>query len=80
MTPEQLRLVHGAKPFRAFDIFLADSRMLTVEHPDQLAISRSGRTIAVARRDDTIESIDLLLVVSLKPRPNGSRRGRQRGQ
>jgi hypothetical protein len=45
-----------------------------------LAQSQSGRTIAVARPDDTIEIIDLLLVVSLKPRPNGSppRRGRQR--
>lgn len=79
MTTEQLRLLYSAKPFQAFDINLADSRTLTVEHPEQLAISKSGRTIAVARPDDTIETVDLLLVVSLKPRPNGStRRGRQR--
>jgi hypothetical protein len=79
MTTDQIRLLHGARPFRAFDIHLANSRTLTVAHPEQLAISQSGRTIAVARPDDTIETIDLLLVVSLKPRSNGSpRRGRPR--
>lgn len=79
MTIEQLRRLYSAKPFQAFDIHLADSRALTVAHPEQLAISHSGRTIAVARPDDTIETVDLLLVVSLKPRPNGTpRRGRHR--
>jgi hypothetical protein len=79
MTIEQLRTVYSARPFQAFDIHLADSRTLTVEHPEQIAISRTGRTIAVARPDDTIETVDLLLVVSLKPRPNGApRRGRHR--
>ena len=78
MTAEQLRHLRSAKPFQAFDIYLADSRTLTVEHSEQLAISHSGRTIAVAREDDTIETIDLLLVVSLKPRPNGSSRRRRR--
>jgi uncharacterized protein YaaW (UPF0174 family) len=79
MTIEQLRQVHSARPFRAFDILTADSRALTVEHPEQLALSEVGRTIAVARPDGTIEIVDLLLVVSLKPRPNGAlRRGRHR--
>jgi hypothetical protein len=71
--------MYSAKPFRAFDIHLADSRTLTVEHPEQMALSEIGRTIAVARPDGTIEIVDMLLVVSLKPRPNGSvRRGRDR--
>jgi hypothetical protein len=78
MTIEQLRRLHSARPFKAFDIHLADSRSLSVDHPEQLAISASGRTLGVARPDDTIETIDLLLVVSLKPRPNGARRGRHR--
>lgn len=79
MTTEQLRQMYSAKPFQAFDLHLADSRVLTVEHPEQLAFSHSGRTIAVARPDDTIETVDLLLVVSLKPRPNGSARRGRRG-
>jgi hypothetical protein len=74
MTTEQLRAMYNAKPFQAFDLHLADSRVIPVEHPEQMAFSQSGRTIAVARADDTIETIDLLLVVSLKPHPNGSRR------
>jgi hypothetical protein len=80
MTTEQLRQYYNAKPFQAFEIYLADSRVLTVQHPEQLAISSSGRTIAVARPDDTIETVDLLLVVSLKPTRNGPTRGRQRGK
>jgi hypothetical protein len=79
MTTDQLRHVHRAMPFRPFDLHLADSRVLPVEHPEQLAISPSGRTIAVARPDDTIETVDLLLVVSIKPHPNGSARRRRRG-
>jgi len=78
MTADQLRALHSARPFQAFDIHLADRRTLRVEHPEQLAISPGGRVIGVARPDDTIEQIDLLLVVSLKPRPNGRGLGRRR--
>ncbi len=79
MTIEQLRRHYSSQPFQPFDIYLADSRVLTVRHPEHLAMSQSGRTIAVARDDGTIETVDLLLVVSLKPHPNGAvRRGRQR--
>jgi hypothetical protein len=67
MTIEQVRKLHSATPFQPIDINLADSRTLTVKHPEQLAISPSGRTIHIAHPDDTVETIDLLLVVSLKP-------------
>ncbi|HTU91521.1 MAG TPA: hypothetical protein VMF69_15670 [Gemmataceae bacterium] len=78
MTIEQLRQMYSAKPFRAFDLHLADGRTVGVEHPELLAISPSGRTILVGHADDTFETIDLLLVVSLKPRPEGSHRRRPR--
>ncbi len=79
MTIEQLRTLHHAQPFQPFDIHLADGRTLTVDHPEFLSQSQSGRTIAVSRPDDAIEIVDLLLVVSLKPRTNGRlRRGRSR--
>jgi hypothetical protein len=81
MTIEQLRQLHQARPFQPFDIHLVDGRTLPVDHPEFLAQSPSGRTIAVGRDDGTIETVDLLLVVSLKPRPPASgRRGRPRGQ
>jgi hypothetical protein len=79
MTIEQLRQMHAARPFKPFEIHLADSRSLRVEHPEMLSQSQSGRTIAVARPDDTIEIVDLRLVVSIKPLANGSPgRGRRR--
>jgi hypothetical protein len=79
MTIEQMRKLHSARPFQPFDIYLADGRTLPIEHPELLLQSQSGRTIAVANADDTIEVVDLLLVVSIKTRPEGpERRGHRR--
>jgi hypothetical protein len=79
MTIEQLRLLHLAQPFQPFDIHLVDGRTLSVEHPELLAQSATGRTFAVSHPDGVLEIVDLLMVVSLKPRANGSsRRGRRR--
>jgi hypothetical protein len=78
MTSEQIRELHLARPFRPFDIHLADGRSLAVEHPEFLAQSPGRRTIAVGRVDGTIEIVDLLLVTSLKPHPAGPRRRRSR--
>jgi hypothetical protein len=77
MTIEQLRKLHLQRPFEPFDIYLADGRMLQVDHPELLSQSTTGRTIAVATTDGVIEIVDLLLVTSLKPRANGARRGRR---
>ena len=71
MTIEQLRKMHQARPFQSFDIHLADGRSLPVDHPEFLAVTPPGRTIGVGLTDGTIEVVDLLLVTSLKPRPNG---------
>lgn len=77
MTVEQLRRMHQARPFQPFDIHLADGRTLPVDHPEFLAVPNPGRTIGVGCHDGTIEIVDLLLVTSLKPRPNGTaKRGR----
>jgi len=79
MTIEQLRKMHTARPFRPFEIHLADGRSIPVDHPELLAQSAAGRTIGVGVPDGTIEVIDLLLVTSLKPRASGGpRRGRPR--
>jgi hypothetical protein len=78
MTVEQLRRAHQAHPFQPFDIYLADGRRLPVRHPELLAITPSGRTIGVGLKDETIEIVDLLLVTSIKPRPNGRPHSRKR--
>jgi hypothetical protein len=77
MTLDDLRKMHQTRPFQAFDIYLADGRAVPVEHPEVLAIPPIGRTIGVALADGTIEIVDLLLVTSLKPQPNGTHRRRR---
>lgn len=74
MTVEQIRKMHQARPFHPFDVHLANGRTLVVEHPEVLAIAPPGRTIGIGIRDGTIEIIDLLLVVSIKPHSNGKTR------
>jgi hypothetical protein len=74
MMIEQLRTMHQARPFKPFELPLADGRTLAVDHPEFLAQSPSGRTIAVGHEDGVLENVDLLLVVSLKPRSNGRKR------
>jgi hypothetical protein len=80
MTIEELSRMHQARPFQPFDIFLVDGRSLPVEHPEFLSRSPGGRTIAVGLADGSHEIVDLLLVVSLKPRANGASRRRRRRQ
>jgi hypothetical protein len=77
MTIEQVRRMHQARPFQAFDIHMADGRSLPIEHPEVLAIPPPGRTIIVGLADGTFEIVDLLLVTSLKSRSNGAPRGRR---
>jgi hypothetical protein len=76
MTIEQLRTLHQARPFRAFDMHLADQRVIGIEHPELLAILPPGRTVFVGHSDGTFEFVDLLLVTRLKSRNRSPGRGR----
>jgi hypothetical protein len=74
MTIEELRKFRQAQPSRPFTIYLADGRSLRVDHPENIASSPNGRTIAVyADGDEGAESVDLLLVTSLKASPRRTR-------
>lgn len=74
MTIEQLRAMHTARPFRPFRIHMADGRDCDVLHPEFLAHTPTGRTVMVAKADETFEIIDLLLVTSLEPINGQTRR------
>ena len=76
MTIEQLRRMHQARPFSPFRVHMADGRHLDVSHPEFLAHTPTGRTIMIARPDESFEVIDLLLVTSLEP-INGKPRSRR---
>ena len=78
MTIEQLRQMQQARPFRPFRVHMADGRHLDVVHPEFLAHTPTGRTVMIARPDESFEVIDLLLVTSLEPIDGKPRSGRQR--
>ena len=77
MTIEQFREFLLARPFVPFAIQLADSREIEVRHPENALINGPGRAIAAVNRDKVIETIDLLLVTSLRPL-NGKTKPRTR--
>jgi hypothetical protein len=78
MTINQIKETHSRQPFQPFYIHLADGRTLEVPHPEFLYIPPKGdRCIFVTDDDGTVEWVDLLLVVSLKPmksKSDGQRR------
>ena len=77
MTSDQFRSVWKAAPFTPFRIHLADGRSLKVPHPDYAQLSPTGRIASVWDTDgNAFETIDLLLVTSLKPLP-ARKNGRQ---
>jgi hypothetical protein len=75
MTTEQLERMHRAQPFIPFSIFVGDGREIRVDHPEIMAYKPKARTCAVWS-DGAYEIIDLLLVATLKPRPETGRRRR----
>jgi hypothetical protein len=77
MTIEQFRAYLRAQPFVPFAIHLGDGRQIEVHHPENALLNEAGRTAAAVNADNAIETIDLLLVTSLRPL-NGRVRGRRR--
>ena len=65
MRAEEIREVQRAQPFRPFTMHLADGRAFTVNHPDFLFVSRTGRLAHVEDLEGNGELIDPLMVVSL---------------
>jgi hypothetical protein len=65
MTLEKITAFHHARPFRPFELHLADGRALPVAHPEVLVLG--GRTCTIYGEPDVGEVVDLLLVVSLRP-------------
>ena len=66
MTIDELREMHGARPFNPFTLHLADGRQIHVSHPEFLMQSKRGRTIHVATTNGSFQIIDLMLVVSIE--------------
>ena len=67
MTPEPLRRLIAVKPFEPFAIHMADRREFHIRHPEGAIISDRGRTIVVLNDERKLETLDILLVTSLRP-------------
>lgn len=71
MTVEQLKIVHGAKPFRPLTVHMGDGQSFRVDHPVFLSRSQSGRTIIIHQPDESFSVLDMLLVTELEVHPLG---------
>lgn len=78
MTIEQMKELHNARPFQPFTLHLADGRQYDVRHPEFLAFSRSGRMLHFVTEQDTMDHIDLLMVVSAEVRHGDGKSSRRR--
>lgn len=77
MTIEQLKRMWTHEPFEPFEVYLADGRVLAVPHRDFMMVPPTAqRTFGLADEEGIIETIGLLLVVSLKPMNGRPRRRR----
>ena len=75
MTVEQLKNIHGARPFRPFTIHMGDGRSFRIDHPEFLSHSPSGRTVIVYQLGDNFSVLDMLLVTELEVHPSQSPQG-----
>ncbi len=65
MTVEALRQVLDARPFRPFDLHIADSRTIHVQHPELIAHTGAGRTVFIGDAGEEFQLVDLLLVTGV---------------
>lgn len=64
MDLNTLREALREKPFKPFTLHLADGRTETIGHPEFVAVGK--RVVAVVREDDSVTTIEPLLIVSLE--------------
>lgn len=77
MTTDEIRRAIKAEPFRPFVLRLASGKQVAVRHPEFVAFSQGGRTLAVFSTDENaFEIIDLLLVEAVMFGPAAVRRRR----
>jgi len=71
MTIQEIRKLYDARPFRPFDIHVADGRAIRVAHPEFLATAPAARTVVVYQADGSFDIVDLQLVSALRVPANG---------
>lgn len=72
MSPDQIRKLLRAAPFRPFRLNLVDNRSFDVPHPEFVAIQPFGRWIVVVTPNELggYEVVNLPLIVSMTVLPD----------
>jgi len=79
MTIDQIREVHGTRPFQAYRLQLADRTEVSVSHPECVSFHpKHPRSIAIALPNGAFRIVDLLLVAAIHV-GNGRAKRRPRG-
>jgi hypothetical protein len=65
-TPEQLREMITARPFRPFVVKLASGESYTIRHPENASCDARGRSMSVYD-DDGFHLVEMLLVEVMEP-------------
>ena len=67
MNAAELKQLLHATPFRPFTVYLASEKAFSVPHTDFAALSPSGRTLIVFRKeDDAHDILDVPLIARLE--------------
>ena len=80
MTIKEIKRYYSRAPFQPFSLKLADGRAFRMNHPEFMMLSPGARIVHLALEQGGVESIDLLLVVSIELHPvkRGGTNGRKR--
>ena len=66
MTAAEVLRFKNAAPFHPFEMLLADGRALAIPHPDFISVGEEDELVWLYDLVEGIESVDLMLVVSLR--------------
>ena len=69
-TPEQLRRMITARPFRPFLVRMASGQAFMVRHPENAGCDTRGRSMFIFQ-DDEMHELAMLLVEDMVPIPVG---------
>ena len=82
MNKEKLRDLVFARPFKPFNIHLAEGTIIPVRHPEFVLLTQAGRTAYVhTGRGDEVKIVDVLLITHLSKNgaaPKRRRTGRRK--
>jgi hypothetical protein len=72
MDINSIRNALHERPFRPFELCLADGRRVSVAHPEFVAMNK--RIVIVTDEDSATKILEPLLIVSLEHSPEGGKR------